>query len=445
MVAILTTSALCLAGATAASARTTVTSSAELVVNGNPLGLSALSSTTFTVTALAPTGSKVKFKLDGVYLGQDSVAPYSWLINTTAGQHKIDARWEVLGDRYEINVEFTVSGQSSATPPAPPSQTPPPPAAPSSSSHTLPPPPPPATTPPKSSAHTIAVSTATELSAALASARPGQTISLADGLYIGKFVGAASGTASSAITLVGSHNAVLSTGNIRSGYGLHVTGSYWRLEGFSVAKSAKGIVLDGSQHTTVRNVDVGEIGAEGVHFRQSSSDGVIETSSIHDTGLDKPAYGEGIYIGSAKSNWSKIMGLRTTPDSSNRVKIIGNMVTNTSAEGIDVKEGTVGGSIIGNTFHHAGYSGQNYADSWVDLKGNGYTISGNSGSGTLRDAFQVHSVIKGWGQYNYFSGNTVTEGVPGYEVWIQSARLVDTVICEPSMAGKGLSNTPCID
>ena len=289
----------------------------------------------------------------------------------------------------------------------------------------------------------MTVSTAAELSAALAAARPGQTIRLNDGAYTGKFVAAASGTDAAPITLTGSRAAVLSSGSLKSGYGLHITGSYWQVSGLSVAQSAKGIVLDGSAHTVLSNVDVGSIGSEAVHFRANSTDCTIRDSEIHDTGLAKPGFGEGIYVGSAKSNWETVMGSATTPDRSDRVLISNNRISRTSAEGIDIKEGTTGGKITGNSFSEAGFSGANSADSWVDVKGNGYTVTGNSGSTTKLDALQVHNVLDGWGRDNAFAGNTVQGGVPGYEVWIQSGDLGNTVRCQASTAGRGLTNIPC--
>lgn len=305
-------------------------------------------------------------------------------------------------------------------------------------------PPPPAAAPTASAAAAaVTVSTSAELAAALEAAQPGQTIQLKDGGYTGKFVAAASGTAAAPITLTGSRAAVLSAGSLTSGYGLHITGSFWHISGLSVANSAKGIVLDGSAHTVLTRIDVGGIGSEAVHFRANSTDCIIEDSEIHDTGLAKPGFGEGIYVGSAKSNWKSVMGSATTPDRSDRVLIRGNRISRTSAEGIDIKEGTTGGTVSGNTFAGAGVSGANSADSWVDVKGNGYTVSGNSGSTTKLDALQVHNVLDGWGRDNVFAGNTVLGGVPGHEVWIQSAGEGNSVRCRPSAAGLGLTNIPC--
>lgn len=290
---------------------------------------------------------------------------------------------------------------------------------------------------------TVTVSTAAELASALSAAQPGQTIQLMDGRYVGRFVAAASGTAAAPIALTGSRAAVLSTGSVKSGYGLHITGSHWRVSGLSVTESGKGIVLDGSTHTVLSDLDVGKIGAEAVHFRANSSDSAILDSEIHDTGLVKPGFGEGIYVGSAKANWASIMGSESEPDRSDRVQIRNNRISRTSAEGIDIKEGSTGGAVVGNSFSDAGYSGANSADSWVDIKGNGYTVTGNSGTTARLDALQVHSVLDGWGRDNVLTGNTVLGSVPGFEVWVQSAQLGNTVGCKDSTAGRGLTNVSC--
>jgi hypothetical protein len=137
------------------------------------------------------------------------------------------------------------------------------------------------------------------------------------------------------------------------------------------------------------------------------------------------------------------MGSSSTPDRSDAAQVIGNTISNTTAEGIDIKEGTTGGVITGNIFTNAGYSGENYADSWIDVKGNGYLIAGNSGSGTLLDAFQVHVALDDWGHGTVFRGNTVRGGVPGYEVSVQSGAVRTVVHCAPTGASRGLSNVAC--
>lgn len=416
----LAVAAVVVAGTGTAMPTAAALSGADVTVDGSLLAGTTRAGGVFDVAVAAPPGVTVKFRLDGTYLGQDATAPYSWPIRTTAGTHTVNVRWDDAGGRQEVDATFTVT---SAPAPAPTTS--------------------PAPTPAGGSSSTVTVSTAAQLTAALKEARPGQTIALADGTYTGRFVAAASGTPTQPITLAGSPRAVLTTGTSTSGYALHITGDHWNVSGLSVTRAAKGIVLDGSSFTVIDGVDVGNTGAEGVHLRTDSAHVTVRDSRVHDTGLAQPAYGEGIYIGSAKSNWASIMGSSSTPDRSDDAQIIGNTISRTPAEGIDVKEGTTGGILRGNTFSEAGYSGQNSADSWVDVKGNGYLVTDNRGAGTLRDAFQVHVALPGWGRDNVFRGNTVTGGVPGYEVSVQSGATGTVVACAPSGAARGLTDITC--
>ncbi|MFJ1587014.1 right-handed parallel beta-helix repeat-containing protein [Streptomyces sp. NPDC088197] len=244
-------------------------------------------------------------------------------------------------------------------------------------------------------ASTVEVTTAKELKAALTAAAPGQTIHLADGTYTGNFKVTVSGTAADRITLTGSSNAVLTSSG---GYGLYLNGaSYWTVKGVSVTGGQKGIVTDAAAHVVIDSVTVHGLQMEGVHFRTSSTDGVIKNSRIYDTGLQRPGYGEGVYVGTAN----------TLTDKSDRVQILNNVIgPNIGAENIDLKEGTTGGLVSGNTFDGSGLSMTNYDDSWVDVKGNGYTITGNTGTRTLNDGYQTHTQQPGWGCGTVFRDNT---------------------------------------
>jgi hypothetical protein len=263
---------------------------------------------------------------------------------------------------------------------------------------------------PSANAATVNVSTADQLKAALASATPGTVINLAAGTYRGSFATQRAGTSSQPITLTGPANAVLindgpsgsapscpaPTAGWDSGYGLWLYGApYWNLKGFAVAESKKGIVLDNSHHVTIDGVNVHHVDEEAVHFRRSSADGIIRNSTITNTGLVQKGYGEGVYIGSANSNWA-CHGNSGGVDRSDRVQVISNKIgPNIAAEPIDVKEGTHQGVIRGNTFNGQGISGDNSADSWIDAKGIGYLIENNTGTftspGTFANGYETHN------------------------------------------------------
>jgi hypothetical protein len=288
------------------------------------------------------------------------------------------------------------------------------------------------TTPPASAGPVVEVGTAAQLSAALTAARPGQTIRLAPGTYSGAFLGRAVGTAAAPITVTGPATAIITNpessgtnpgcsvpaAGFDPGYGFWLYGAaHWTLTGFTVAGAAKGIMIDDSPHVTVDGVHVHDIGDEGVHFRRSSADGIIRNSRIERTGLVQPQYGEGIYLGSANSNWS-CYGNTGGMDASDRVQVLDNVVgPDVAAEHVDVKEGTVAGVIRGNTWHGQGIAGQNSADSWLDVKGSNYLIEGNTGTfrapGVFANGYETHNPTAGSGCGNTWRDNRSDLGGAG--------------------------------
>ncbi|MFE4702734.1 right-handed parallel beta-helix repeat-containing protein [Streptomyces sp. NPDC056738] len=244
-------------------------------------------------------------------------------------------------------------------------------------------------------AQVIEVSTAAQLKSALASAAPGDTIHLADGTYTGNFKTTKAAGAGSRITLSGSSKAVLTAGG---GYGLHLDGaSYWTVQGLTVTGGQKGIMIDSAKGVVVDRVTVHGLDMEGVHFRNSSTDGVISNSKIYDTGNDGRGMGEGVYVGSAGG----------TSDRSDRVQITGNTIgPDVGGENVDIKEGTTGARITGNTFDGSGLTGANYDDSWVDVKGNDVLVENNKGTATTNNGYETHTQQSGWGCGTVFRGNT---------------------------------------
>jgi len=288
----------------------------------------------------------------------------------------------------------------------------------------------------------VPVSTAAQLKQALTDAKAGDRIELAAGTYAGRFTATASGTANAPIRLCGPASAILDGGSSGSGYGFSLKGSYWVLSGFRVTRSQKGIMLDLANHNLLTNLEVYDIGMEAIHFRTHSSDNILRDSRVHDTGKATAGFGEGVYIGSANSNWDTYTDGK--PDRADRNQVINNRIgPNVAAESIDIKEGTTGGRIENNTFDGKGMSGDNYADSWIDVKGNGYLLKGNVGNTSLLDGFQVHQALDDWGNDNDFQGNQIS-GVPGYGISVVSGVTGNIVRCDNTISGgKGLSNIAC--
>ncbi|RYZ30274.1 MAG: coagulation factor 5/8 type domain-containing protein [Chitinophagaceae bacterium] len=307
---------------------------------------------------------------------------------------------------------------------------------------------------PPAALRTIHVQNATELKAALLDAKPGDDILLADGVYRGKFVieTGRNGTSAAPITMRGSRSAILDAGSIQTGYVLHLQASYWKIKGITLTNGLKGLMADSASYNIIDSVRVHTIGEEGIHLRKFSSHNTIQNVEVTNVGLKTPDFGEGIYIGSAKSNWDAYTnGL---PDKCDSNQVQNNKLgPNITAECIDIKEGTTGGLIKGNEFDATGITGANSGDSWIDVKGNYYTIESNQGfnpgGSIFKDGYQVHVAVSGWGNFNTFKNNTCTVNASGYGFNVQLSGSNGTttgnkVYTDNKVAGaaKGPANIP---
>ncbi|GMA90304.1 right-handed parallel beta-helix repeat-containing protein [Homoserinibacter gongjuensis] len=290
----------------------------------------------------------------------------------------------------------------------------------------------------------VKVSDADELEDALDDAEPGDVIRVADGRYDDRFEIDRSGTDDEPIWLCGSSKAVIDGGNPQKGTVLALDRvEHWRLIGFTVENGQKGIMVDGSSDIVLGGLTVRRIGDEAIHLRDGSVDNLIVGSTISETGLRQAKFGEGIYVGSAESNWCDVSSCK--PDRSDRNRLVGNTITRTKAEAIDIKEGTSGGVVEGNTFDGSDLVAAT-ADSWVDVKGNDWTIVGNTGTTSPKDGFQTHEIVDGWGTRNRFSGNAAHVDGPGYGIAVTPA-LGNVVACDNTASGavKGVSNITCTE
>jgi hypothetical protein len=131
---------------------------------------------------------------------------------------------------------------------------------------------------------------------------------------------------------------------------------------------------------------------------------------MDNTGVDSLDYGESVYIGSAQSNWETHSG--GEPDNSDRNQIIANTVVDTAAENIDIKEGSSDGVVPGNYLGGDKIASKNSADSWIEIKGNGYLIDSNHGVTT-----------QGWSASHRTERERPTRGIeyPARPGWSESA------------------------
>ncbi|QFG23530.1 right-handed parallel beta-helix repeat-containing protein [Actinomadura sp. WMMB 499] len=284
---------------------------------------------------------------------------------------------------------------------------------------------------------TVTVDSAVTLQEALNVAEPGTVIELAPGTFDGRFLSQKSGTPDRPIFVCGTPKSVLDGGGTGEGYGFHLQDvAHWRLIGFTLQNSQKGVMFDGTGASVVQELTIRNIGDEAVHLRRFSTGNSVQYNSISATGRENPRFGEGVYLGSSHNNWGTLTGGQ--PDRSDNNLVAGNRIKAT-AESVDVKEGTAGGRIAGNTFDGSELSG-GFNDSWVDVKGNGYVVEDNRGAHTNADGFQTHEEYKGWGTRNVFRRNVIAlGGAKGVGIRLDSAG--NAAACDNRVEGGELLNT----
>ncbi len=220
---------------------------------------------------------------------------------------------------------------------------------------------------------------------ALRSASPGDDIVLYPGDYQGirtespedrwhYFHSHRSGTANAPITLRSYsredlqklHGSDLTS----AGYVLYLTGNHWRINDLILHTGQKGIMLDSANHNILDNIAVYNVRDEGVHFRQSSSNNILRNCHIYDTGRLKPGFGEAVYVGTHEGD--------RLADHSNANRIGGCLLgPGVTAEAIDIKAGTINTIVEHNIMDATDISGVNYADSFIDVKGDKVTVRFN--------------------------------------------------------------------
>lgn|GEM_PF-2044817 len=241
----------------------------------------------------------------------------------------------------------------------------------------------------------VIVENAEQLRQALYEAKPGHKILLKPGTYqatdklevffAGRDRGIFFGGHPSAKPISGKPNNPITIGSLNpnkrailrgdsvtgSGYVLWIHGENWVIRDLILENGSKGLMLDNSSNSRVSNVAIRQVGDEALHLRSGTNNALIENVTIDGAGLAKPGFGEGIYVGSDRGQWEYY-------EAKNDNNVIRNCtIRNTAAETIDIKEGTFGTVVEGCSLYGGGISGRNYADSIIDIKGNGARIRSN--------------------------------------------------------------------
>ena len=277
-----------------------------------------------------------------------------------------------------------------------------------------------------------AVATATQLKAALAAAKPGGVIVMSPGTYLGKFAITVSGTAALPITLCGPQTAIIDGGTNSHTFSL-VGASWWQLTGFQIQHGLKGLDLSHSSNNVVTGLYVHDTKDAGVHVNSFS------TYNTFNGLLIRHVAAEAFYIGSARTNWCMYSGC--LPDASDHNTIENSDIAGTISDPIDLKEGSSFGTVSNNRIDGTGMT----AKSWINIKGNGYLVTGNVGTNSPRDGYDVHQILVGWGNNNVLSLNQATVNGPGYAYYVQPGTVGNHVLCNNTFtaAALGFGNIAC--
>jgi parallel beta-helix repeat protein len=289
----------------------------------------------------------------------------------------------------------------------------------------------------------VVVTTAMQLTDALAAAVPGALIRLEPGTYADTFDLTVSGTVDKPIVLCGPREAIIDSSANPTLTGIDILNvQHWILSGFTVTGGGQGIYLNGSSDNLLTGLSIHDVGQVAVRLRNGASRNTIQSCEIKNTGMKDPTSAEGIFLGSIDSSWPD----PNTPDACDDTKILSNIFgPGIKTEHIDIKEGTKGGEIRGNTFDGVGLLGANSEDSWVSVSGSGYLFAENTGTTTPKDGFQVRGSV-GWGHNNVFEKNIAKVNGPGYGFYVPPAAMGTIVKCDNMVEGAalGFSNVMCM-
>ncbi len=287
----------------------------------------------------------------------------------------------------------------------------------------------------------VAVTDAATLKDALDKAVPGQLIRLAPGTYADTFDATIDGTADKPIVLCGPRDAILDASATPSNTGLRLLQvDFWIVSGFTVTGGRKGIYVDGSNDNVLSSLSVHDVGSIAIQLRNGASRNTIQYCEVTNTGLVEPDAAEGVYVGSDESAWMNMM-----PDACDNTKILWSTFgPGVKTEHVDMKEGTQGGEIRGNTFNGEGLTPDGSEDSWVSITGSKYLVAENVGTKTPKDGFTVRLAASGWGNENVFEKNVATVDTPNVGINIGPGTSGNVVKCDNTIVGTAmLSSIDC--
>jgi len=182
------------------------------------------------------------------------------------------------------------------------------------------------------------------LGAALSILEPGGTVIFQPGTYAPLKIDGISGASGAPVRLEASGVVEFRDDDYKSSAGILIRNSqYVDVVGMQVRHALWGIYIDNAHNITVRGVNVGDIGQEGIRVKGGSSNIRLDGNTVADTGrrTDKGlANGEGIYIGT---------GSPGGVDHVKNITVVNNRVMRTTDEAIDIKRPATNVTVVANT------------------------------------------------------------------------------------------------
>lgn len=299
---------------------------------------------------------------------------------------------------------------------------------------------------------TVNVSTMTQLQNAINAAIPGDDIVMAPGSYnlSGKLTITRNGTATNPIRLIGPRTAILNGTGAGNYTYLNPICNWWVFQGFKVQNGLFGIETGtygnagiGMSDCVVCDVESGNTGNGSMVLRGNSSRNLVQENWFHDTGVTQFWYGEGIYVGSGA----------TSDNPANDNHILNNdFGPNVRADHVDVKNGTSGNTVEGNTSDATGFRFENGSASGGQTTESVYSSQGqnqtwlnntiNNMSLAIGHNYNDNGFFNWQGSHTRWHGNVITEGPFDFGI-VTNGGTDNPVHCDNTMIGGTFSNVAC--
>lgn len=261
-------------------------------------------------------------------------------------------------------------------------------------------------------------------------AQAGETINLAQGIYLQDFVSKRNGKNDAPIVIKGDKNSIVKGGG--SGRVIEINHDYIILDGFTVdgffgssdkSESYRDKLIyvlgkekkDGVIGLKIKNMNIKNAGGECIRLRYFARKNEVVNNLIENCGVEDFKFdgggknGEGIYIGTAPEQLKDGKNPTTDPDQSNENWIHDNVIDTQGNECVDIKEASSGNIVENNKC-----TGQKDTESaGLDSRGNNNIFRDNQIFGCLGAGVRLGGDEKTDGINNIVSDNNIYDNKNG--------------------------------